>query len=129
IGPDWVKVIVKKNKFGENEQEIVSWKISEIQRDYKKFPDFLDQILKYDDFCNEPNFNGEYRRTVEGCYNLVEPLRWQPKPGSIAATMGFIKHIFQGKGEVILNDQGQVEREESIIGDQFTVALDYLTIL
>lgn len=129
IGPDWVKVIVKKNKFGENEQEIVSWKISEIQRDYKKFPDFLDQILKYDDFCNEPNFNGEYKRTVEGCYNLVEPLRWQPKAGSIASTMGFIKHIFQGKGEVILNDQGQVEREESIIGDQFTVALDYLTIL
>lgn len=129
IGPDWVKVITKLNKYGEEEQEIVSWKISEIQRDYKKYPDFLEQIMKYDDFCNEPNFNGGYQRVVKGCYNLVEPLRWMPKEGSIKNTIKFLKHIFQGKGNVHLDSEGNFESEDCFIGDQFTVALDYLTIL
>lgn len=128
IGPDWVKVITKPNKFGEKEQEIVSWKISEITRDYKKYPDFLDQIMKYDDFCNEPNWNGAFQRVINGCYNLCEPLRWSPKEGSIASSAKFIKHIFQGEGNIVLDDQGRVEKEVAITGDQFTVALDYLTI-
>lgn len=129
IGPDWVKVISKLNKYGEKEEEIVTWKISEIQRDYKKYPDFLEQIMKYDDFCNEPAWNGNYKRIIEGCYNLCEPLKWQPKEGSIAATIGFLKHIFQGSGQIHLDDKGNFEKEDAMLGDQFTVAMDYLTIL
>jgi len=129
IGPDWVKTIVKLNKYGEEEHEIVSWKISEIVRDYKKYPDFLDQIMKYDDFCNEPNWNGSYQRVIKGCYNLVEPLRWMPKEGSIAASFAFLKHLFQGEGLLKLDETGHFESEHAILGDQFTVALDYLTIL
>lgn len=129
IGPDWVKVVTKRNKYGEKEEEIVAWKISEIVRDYKKFPDFLEQILKYDDFCNEPNWNGQYQRVIEGCYNLCEPLRWVPKEGPITNTIKFLKHIFQGQGKIILDGDGRFESEEAITGDQFTVALDYLTIL
>lgn len=129
IGPDWVKVITKLNKYSEKEEEIVPWKISEIQRDYKKFPDFLEQVQKYDDFCNEPNWNGSYKRVHEGCFNVVEPLRWKPKEGSIIASRKFLKHIFQGKGDIILNDQGMIEKEEAFLGDPFTVALDYLTII
>lgn len=129
IGPDWVKVISKVNKHGEKEEEIVSWKISEIQRDYKRYPDFLDQIMKYDDFCNEPNWNGSYKRVIEGCYNLCEPMKWIPKEGSIATSAAFLKHLFQGNGNIILDSEGKYESEEAIIGDQFTVALDYLSIL
>lgn len=129
IGPDWVKVVTKRNKYGEKEEEIVAWKISEIVRDYKKFPDFLEQILKYDDFCNEPNWNGSYQRVIEGCYNLCEPLRWTAKEGPFPNTFKFIKHIFGGQGTIKLDSEGRFESEEAIIGDQFTVALDYLTIL
>lgn len=129
IGPDWVKVISKVNKHGEKEEEIVSWKISEIQRDYKRYPDFLDQIMKYDDFCNEPNWNGTYKRVIEGCYNLCEPMKWIPKEGSIATSAAFLKHLFQGNGNILLDSEGKYESEEAIIGDQFTVALDYLSIL
>jgi hypothetical protein len=129
IGPDWVKVISKLNKFGIKEEEIVSWKIGEIMRDYKKYPDFIEQIQRFDDFCNEPNFNGSYQRTIEGCYNVCEPLKWMPKEGSIESTIGFLKHLFQGSGSITLDDQGRFEDEIAIIGDQFTVALDYLTIL
>ncbi len=130
IGPDWVKVITKLNKYGELNEEIVPWKISEIQRDYKRFPDFLDQVQKYDDFCNEPNWlHGQYKRVHQGCFNICNPLRWIPKEGGVAASVEFLKHIFQGKGNLVLNDAGFVEHEEAYIGDPFTVALDHLTIM
>lgn len=130
IGPDWVKLISKKNKHDEIEEEIVPWKISEIQRDYgKKFPDFIETIVRYDDFCNEPCWDGKYQQSLHGCYNVCRPLKWQPKPGSIANTIGFLKHLFGGKGEIFHDDQGNFEREEAFQGDQFTVALDYLTIM
>lgn len=129
IGPDWVKVVTKNNQHGDPEEEIVPWKISEIQRDYKKFPDFLDQCQRYDDFCNEPNWNGEYKRVVNGCFNLCNPLKWTPKPGEIATSVKFLKHIFQGESRIVLDDQGRPEKEELAIGDPFAVALDYLTIL
>jgi hypothetical protein len=129
IGPDWVKVITKLNKYGEKEEEIVPWKISEITRDYRKFPDFLEQVQKYDDFCNEPNWNGKYQRVHEGCFNLCEPLPWKPVEGDITNSRKFLKHIFQGKGDIILSDAGLIEKEDAILGDPFTVALDYLTIM
>lgn len=129
IGPDWVKLVTKLNKFGEKEEEVVAWKISEITRDYKKFPDFLEQVQKYDDFCNEPNWNGSYQRVINNCYNLCEPLKWQPKEGSIASTIAYLKHVFQGKGNIVLGENGLFEKEEAFTGDPFTVILDWLTIL
>lgn len=130
IGPDWVKVITKINKWNEDYEEIVPWKISEIVRDYaKKYPGFIDDIQKYDDFINEPNFNGKYQRVIKGCFNLVEPLKWTPAPGSIASSVEFLKHIFGGHATIELNDKGLIEKENPITGDPFTVALDYLTIL
>lgn len=129
IGPDWVKVITKRNQHGDPEEEIVPWKKSEITSDYKKYPDFMEQCQRYDDFCNEPNWNGEYKRVVNGCFNLCNPLKWKPKEGSITMSVKFLKHLFQGEGRVTLDDQGRFENEEAITGDTFTVALDYLSIL
>ena len=129
IGPDWVKVIQKPNKFGKMEEEVVTWKISEIQRDYKKFPDFLEQIRKYDDFCNEPNWNGQYQHEINGCYNLCRPLNWKSEEGPITNTIKFLKHIFQGEGSITLDDKGWHETENFVTGDPFTVAMDWLTIL
>jgi len=130
IGPDWVKVITTINKHNEPEEELVPWKISEITRDYaKKFPDFIDTIIRYDGFCNEPNFNGAYQQSVASCYNVVRPLKWQAAEGPIGSTVGYLKHVFRGQGNIVLDDQGRFEREEAYMGDQFTVALDYLTIM
>lgn len=130
IGPDWVKVISKLNKHGEVEEELVSWKISEIQRDYaKKFPDFIETIIRYDDFCNEPNWTATYQQSIHGCYNVCRPLKWVPKQGSIANTVQFLKHLFGGNGQIILDGEGHYESEHAQLGDQFTVALDWLTIL
>jgi hypothetical protein len=129
IGADWVKVISKANKHGEPEEEIVPWKISEIERDYKKkYPDFTNEIPRYDDFCNEPAWGSDYKPIHNGCFNVCRPLKHKPEAGGISSTIGFLKHIFQGNGKVIFDATGRVVKEESITGDQFTVALDYLTI-
>jgi hypothetical protein len=37
--------------------------------------------------------------------------------------------LFQGKGNIIVDDQGRFVKEEAILGDQFTVAMDYLTVM
>ena len=129
IGPDWVKTITKLNKYGEPEEEIVPWKISEITRDYKKYPDFLEQIAKFDDFCNEPAFGTAYQRVHHGCYNLCAPLTWSPKSGSIAVSMRFLKHIFQGNSLVNLDEDGKPVSELLTLGDSFAVALDWLSIV
>ncbi len=118
IGPDWFKIVTKTDKYGIEFDELKVWKISEITRDYKKYPDFLDQVQKYDDFTNEPCWNGNYQRVIKGCYNLCWPIRWDRKPGEFPATEKFLKHIFGGDGTLTNN----------ITGDTFTIALDWLTI-
>lgn len=119
IGPDWFKVITKTDKYGDSYDELKVWKIGEINRDYaKKFPDFLDQVQRYDDFTNEPSWNGSYQRVIKNCYNLCWPLKWDCKSGEFNATIEFLKHIFQGKAGI----------ENNIEGDPFSVALDWLTI-
>ncbi|HEY3406447.1 MAG TPA: primase-helicase family protein [Ohtaekwangia sp.] len=130
IGPDWLKVITTVNKFNEPEEELVPWKISEIQRDYaKRFPDFIETIPRYDGFCNEPAWLNGYKPSQHNCYNVVRPLKWVPQPGSITNTVAYLKHVFSGQGKIILDDKGFFEKEEAYLGDQFTVALDYLTIM
>lgn len=129
IGPDWVKVIQKANKYGELEEEIVPWKKGEIISDYKKFPDFMEQIMRYDDFTIEPAFNGEYKRVHHGCYNLCNPLIWTPAAGPIVSSIAFLKHIFQGTGRVDLNETGCLLKEDLTLGDPFAVALDWLSLL
>jgi hypothetical protein len=126
IGADWCKIIKVPDKSGNLEEDIVPWKISEIHRDYRKFPDFIDQIRRYDAFISRPNFNGEYKRVHGNCYNIMNPMIHQPKPGSIANTIVFLKHLFRGKGT--LEQTADEITEESFLGDPFTIILDYLTL-
>jgi hypothetical protein len=119
IGTDWMKTIKQPNKNGDFEEKVIPWKIGEIQRDYKKYPGFMDLVPKYDAFINEPCWvQGKYNREISGCYNLCNPLIHDIKEGSLEITFQFLKHLFGGEGSFTHN----------ILGDPFTVALDYLTI-
>lgn len=132
IGPDWIKIIKKKNAYGEIEEEMKPWSIAEINRDYrvgKNSDFFINQLLRFDDFCNEPAWNGDYKRVHDGCYNLVSPLRWDYIPGSISHTYKFLKHIFQGAATIELDADGKIVKENPILADQFTVILDWLSII
>lgn len=138
IGTSWMKNIQKPDKYGELVEQIVPFAISEITRDYpqNKFPGFIDKIKRFDAYCNEPQFAGEYQREIADCYNLANPITEKPELGTLDVTLKFLKHIFQGNGSVectmIKNPRtGKEEpqyKENAILGDSFTVGLDYLTL-
>jgi hypothetical protein len=118
IGPDWMKIIEVPDKYGQGQQQITPWKKSEITSDYKKWPDFIDQIPKYDAFCNDPRWDEKYRRVHNDCFNLCDPLPHIPKEGDFPTIKKFLKHIFSGSGDF----------DRDITGDLFTVGLDYLCL-
>lgn len=119
VGPDWFKEVMEPMGEDRKVTTIAKWKVTEIQRDYKKFPDFMDQIARYDGFTVEPKWIEGYRRKIGEFFNLMNPLEHSPKAGEFPATLKFLKHIFQGKATV----------NNHIISDTFTVALDWLTVL
>ncbi|AWW31865.1 hypothetical protein DN752_17955 [Echinicola strongylocentroti] len=132
IGIDWVKIIQIPNRYGLLETKVKRWSVAEIKRDY---PQAIanrminEQIPKYDSYHVEPNWDPvSYKRVVYGCYNLMEPLVHEPKPGRVDTTLQFIKHLFQGKGRIWWDEEEEMYKEEAYKGDQFTVAMDYLTI-
>lgn len=130
IGPDWIKIVKKKNSFGEIEEEMKPWSVAEINRDYrmgKNADHFINQLLRFDDFCNEPSWNGDYKRVHDGCYNLCAPLKWDYIPGKFPHTYKFLKHIFQGSATIDM--EGEYIVENPILADQFTVIMDWLSIL
>jgi hypothetical protein len=133
IGINWVKRVTLPNHHGIPEERIEKWSVAEIKRDYPKY--ISEQMInrdipRYDGFFSMPCWDPkEYRRAIHGCYNLMEPLLWDPKPGRIDTTLEFIKHLFQGKGSITWDEKEQTYKEEAFHGDQFTIAMDYLTIL
>lgn len=116
IGADYLKIIKVPNKHAQLEDDMIPFGKGEITQDYGK--GFIDEIPKYDSFIVDPCWNGEYKRVISHCYNLMAPLSHMPREGEFPITTKFLKHIFQGKGTMDL----------PLESDPFTVALDYLTI-
>lgn len=133
VGDEYMKVVKIPNKHGELEEMLRKWKVGEINRDYKRFPDFLTQIRKYEAFCNVPDNSETYRREHTRCYNIYHPLRYTCQEGDISSTVGFLKHLFGGEGWVNVSQDVKTKEysymECAALGDPFTVALDYLTIM
>lgn len=119
VGTTYIKTVKVPNQHGEFEEIDIKWKKGEIITDYKQekgIKNFIQQIPKYDSFCNIPDHTDSYKRVHGRCYNLYKPLKHIPKEGSFSNIMAFLKHIF-GNG-----DMGKV-------GEPLAVAMDYLTIV
>ncbi len=133
IGINWIKRVKLPNHRGLIEERIEKWSVAEIKRDYPKHE--AEQMInrdipRYDGFFSLPCWElNEYKRQVYNCYNLMEPLIWEPKPGRFDTTLGFVKHLFGGDGTVEWDDEKEQYVEHLVKGDQFSIALDYLTIL
>ena len=128
IGCDWFKLVQVPSKFGYQE-EIKKWKVSEIARDYgRRYPTFLDEIPKYDSWCNVPAMQDNYKRIHDNCFNLFNPIQHQPAAGTFINTAMFIKHLFGGAGSINFLPDGRIV-ECCAYGDPFTVAMDYLTLI
>jgi len=128
IGCDWFKLVMVPNKYGQLDEEIKKWKVGEIQRDYvKNHPTFLDDIPKYEAWCNRPAMYSEYKRIHDGCFNLFNPLKQAPQAGKFEKTVMFLKHLFKGEGNVTFTEDG-TPIETGKVGDSFSIALDYYTL-
>ncbi|MEQ9286956.1 MAG: DUF5906 domain-containing protein [Cyclobacteriaceae bacterium] len=119
IGADWYKIIKKNDKYGEPQLVLIPFRVGEIARDYKKHPDFLESIPKYDSFCNEPDCSENYKQVHLNNYNIFSQLKHEINAGEFPHISKFLKHIFQGSADI----------NNNIESDQFTVALDYLTLM
>lgn len=124
VGDKYFREVLIPNKHKQTEKHLRTWNKGEIIQDYKYFPSFIDQVPKYNAFCNIPCNTSDYVRVHQNCYNVYEPLQHDiiPFTGnylSFGSIVGFLKHIFQGIATV----------KENILGDHFTIALDYLTIM
>jgi hypothetical protein len=134
IGCDWFRVINIPDRHGELHPQLITWKISEISRDYeKKFPGFIESIPKYNAFVNMPANDENYRLVHENCFNIYHPLLHKEKEGDISNSIKFLKHLFGGEGDVKVTQNLKTKSFEytecANLGDPFTVALDYLTIM
>ncbi|MEK6884287.1 MAG: hypothetical protein AABY22_31945, partial [Nanoarchaeota archaeon] len=96
VGCDFLKVIIKRNRFGIENKILKSWKKEEISDDHGK--ETLKMIWKYDDFTIHPD-NLRYTPAVENCYNLYAPFPHIPSPDAITEedipnTIIMMQHVF-----------------------------------
>jgi len=137
VASDWYKIINVPDSFGESSERIIPYKVGEINRDYRKYPEFLDQVPKYDWFCNVPSWNGSYKRVIDNCLNVMSPLIHDPEPGDCTTSLEFVKHLFDDREQIRLyhfcDIETRKEHKYAIVceeeGSQLSVALDYLTLM
>lgn len=90
---------------GDSVKALIKWSKGEIITDHGK--DFLQSIKKYDGFITIPDHQN-YKQEINSFYNEYEKIDHKLTKGNYEVTEEFLKHIF---------------------GDQYELALDYLTIL
>lgn len=102
------KIIVEKPLLtGDTITTLQEWRKEAIREDHPENKNIFNEIPKYYGTVIYPD-HINYRREIEGFYNLYEPLDFQPKKGSSNTILMFLKHIFQ---------------------EHFELGLDYITIL
>ncbi len=134
VGTDYFKISNTYNPISRRKEEnLLGWTKGELTTDFGK--GFISTIRKYDKFTSLPAWDKEYEREIDGCFNLMNPIFHDVAPGGIDNTINYLKHVFGGDGNVTYKLEKHEGRtifdyeEKAIWGDQFTVALDYLTIM
>lgn len=110
VGANYYKSIYGTNAYGLPIRTLKPWMKGEITADYGN--KFINQVAKYDDFCNIPHLpRGEYQPVVEtqvGAltyrhYNRYNPLPHVPHAGVWPTIENYLKHIFKEQYEMGLD--------------------------
>lgn len=125
IGDKTCKLTVKPLFGYITEVDITKFAVGEIKRRYGKH--FVNQLPMYDGITVRPATPDNYERviTIEKNnklfthLNMFEPITHIIKQGEFPNTVEYLKHIFGGEATI----------DNDIIGDTFTLGLDWLTIL
>jgi hypothetical protein len=110
VGTTYYKTIEKPTISGDKLQILTKWSRETIIHDHEK--KYLSKIPKYDGFCCIPE-HINYRKFIDGFYNLYNEIPFQPASGEIQKenipfSINFMFHIF---------------------GEQLEFGLDYIKIL
>ena len=108
VGTEYYKLIKKptiESNFEDSEETRVKWKVGTIRQDHG--PKSIKDIKCYDAFINAPN-HINYQRVIKNCYNLYEPVFWEPELGAWPTIHSLLSHIF---------------------GEQYEIGLDYIQLL
>lgn len=105
VGVNFYKKGVMENAHKEHEQMLIEWNIGTINLDHNNNKYFVQQIPKYDLFCNIPDNTNKYERVHKVIYNELNsvlynrysPLYHKPAPGSWSTIEKGLKHIFECK--------------------------------
>lgn len=85
---------------------IKKWQKSTIKEDHTSR--VIGKIKTYFGFITMPDHSENFKREIDGYYNLYEPLNYKPEKGDLTHTTNFLKHIF---------------------GEYFPIGIDYLKVL
>lgn len=117
VGTNWFKIYSSKNSEGFIEEKISAFKRIEVFADVTK--DYFYGLLRLDEFTNLPAFDGSYQRVIGNQLNLSSPLNIVPRQGSVQNSIKMLERMFVGEGNL----------ENNLLGDIFTIVLDYLCVL
>jgi len=125
IGDKCAKMVHKPLFGGTTEVDIAKFGVGEVKRRYGKH--FLSTLLCVDGLTIEPATNYAYKRIIKvekdnhhfDYLNLYEPINHEIKEGEFPNTVKYLKHLFGGNATL----------QKDILGDPFTIAIDWLTIL
>lgn len=105
IGMSLYKIVEMPQPDGSTATRRIPWSFRTIQHDYGKGN--IPEIKKYKYFCMEPS-HLDYKREINGFYNLYEPITHIPKQGAFPCIMKLMLHIF---------------------GEQYELGMDYIQLL
>lgn len=105
IGISLYKIVDKPQADGSTVVRRMPWSFRTLQQDYGKGN--IPEIKKYEGFCSVPS-HLDYKREINGFYNLYEPITHIPKRGVFPCIMWLICHIF---------------------GEQYELGMDYMQLL
>ena len=96
VGTTYYKTIEKPTISGDKLQILTKWSRETIIHDHEK--KYLSKIPKYDGFCCIPE-HINYRKFIDGFYNLYNEIPFQPASGEIQKenipfSINFMSHIF-----------------------------------
>jgi len=85
---------------------IKRWQKSTIKEDHG--PKVIGKIKTYFGFITMPDHSKQFKREIDGYYNMYEPLNYTPQKGNLPHTTSFLKHVF---------------------GEYYPIGIDYLKVL
>jgi len=97
VGHDYFEIINKTDRYEIQRNELKVRKRNELTFEFEK--GLVKGIKKYKDFILVPD-NINYKREINGCFNLYQPFNHKPTSGEWKWTKILLEHVFEEQYEI-----------------------------